>query len=155
MSIKGKSILIIDDDAAMLRALNKVLSNEGALVTSAGWAGDAMDHLTERFERFDLIITDLRMPILGGETILRAVALALPELPIIIITAFGTPELKAECLNKGAAAFLEKPLNTSQLLEAIESAFSAGKRDSPRRTLRRKTAKVGHAARSAAEDDEQ
>src|SRR5215469_8649671 len=124
MSINGKSILIIDDDAAMLRALNKVLKSEGAAVTSAAWAGEAMEHLTDKWERFDLIITDLRMPILGGQTILGAITVARPDLPVIVITAFGNPELKAECLRAGAAAFLEKPLDTQQLLEAIEQAFS-------------------------------
>lgn len=123
MSITRKSILIIDDDAAMLRALNKVLSGEGAVVTSASWAGEAMEHLTDKLQRFDLIITDLRMPILGGQTILGAVTVALPRVPVIIITAFSNPELKAECLRSGAAAFLEKPLDTRQLLEVIEQTF--------------------------------
>jgi len=125
MSINGKSILVIDDDAAMLRALNKVLSGAGAVVTSSSWAGEAMEHLTNKSERFDLIITDLRMPILGGRTILGAASVALPHVPVIIITAFGSPELKAECLSTGAAAFLEKPLDTPQLLAAIERVFSA------------------------------
>src|SRR5689334_1738197 len=104
----------------MLRALSKVLSGEGAVVTSACWAGEAMEHLTKKLEHFDLIITDLKMPILGGQTILGAVSVALPHVPVIVITAFGTSELKDECLGRGAAAFLEKPLDTSQLLAAIE-----------------------------------
>lgn len=124
MSINGKSILIIDDDAAMLRALNKVLSGEGAVVTSSLSAGEAIEHLTNGSERFELIITDLRLPVLGGRSILGAVAVTHPEVPVIIITAFGNPELKAECLHTGAAAFLEKPLDTAQLLAAIERVFS-------------------------------
>lgn len=124
-SISAKRILIIDDDAAMLRALYKVLSGEGAVVASASWAGEAMDHLTRGLEHFDLIITDIRMPILGGRTILGAVAVALPHVPIIVITAFGSAELKEECLRKGAAAFLEKPLDTAQLLRVIEDALAS------------------------------
>lgn len=141
MTISGKSILIIDDDAGMLRALTRVLSGEGAIVTSAGWAGEAMEHLTDRSERFDLIITDLRMPILGGQTILGAVTVALPKVPVIIITAFSKPELKDECLRQGAAAFLEKPLDTPQLLEAVEQAFLQ-RRSSPRAPRRRGVRKV-------------
>lgn len=124
MRINGKFILIIDDDQAMLRALTKVLAAEGGLVTSAGWAGEAMDHLKDGSEGFDLVITDLRMPILGGEAILSAVKTALPWVPVIVITAFGNPEVKAECLNQGAAAFLEKPLETDQLLQAIHNALA-------------------------------
>jgi DNA-binding NtrC family response regulator len=141
MSIRGKSILIIDDDAAMLRALHRVLKDAGAMVTDASWVGEATDHLTSKSARFDLIITDLRMPILGGESILAAGAVALPHIPMIVITAFGTPEARAECLNKGAAAFLEKPLDTAQLLDAVERALRGRTSNFLRRALRRKAMK--------------
>lgn len=124
MSITGKSILIVDDDAALLRALTKVLSGEGAVVRNASWAGEVMERLADNEGHFDLIITDLRMPILNGKSILGAVKAALPKVPVIVMTAFGNPELEAECLDKGAAAFLEKPLDTPQLLAAIERVFS-------------------------------
>jgi len=126
-NIKQKSILIIDDDAAMLRALNKVLSGEGAVVASASWAGEIMERLADNQGHFDLIITDLRMPILNGRSVLGAVRAALPEVPVIVLTAFGSTEIEAECLDKGAAAFLEKPLDPPQLLAAIEHVFSTRK----------------------------
>lgn len=151
-SINGKRILIIDDDAAMLRALNKVLSGEGAIVTSASWAGEAMERLTDKLDRFDLIITDLRMPILGGQTILGAVRVALPHVPVIIMTAFGTPEIQAQCLQRGAAAFLEKPLDTPQLLGVIERVFSLSKPISASRARRRGGAKKAKVSTSAHTD---
>jgi len=126
-AVSGKSILVIDDDAAMLRSLSKVLKGEGAAVASACGAAEAIEHLTNRWERFDLIITDLRMPIVGGRTILGAVAVGFPRVPVIIITAFANPELEAQCIDEGAAAFLEKPLDTAQLLTAIERVFSSSK----------------------------
>jgi DNA-binding NtrC family response regulator len=124
MNLTRKTILIIDDDAATLRALSKILRNKGALVTGAGWAGEALEQLTAGLGHFDLIITDLRMPFLDGETILRAVMAALPQAHVIVITAFGSAQLKAECLRRGAAAFLEKPLDTPQLLHAVARALS-------------------------------
>jgi len=126
-SINGKSVLVVDDDAAMLRALQKVLAGEGASVATASWAGEIMERLDENEGRFDLIITDLRMPILNGESVVRAVKAALPEVPVIVITAFGSPEKQAECRRDGAAAFLEKPLDTPQLLAAIDHVVSAAK----------------------------
>jgi DNA-binding NtrC family response regulator len=126
-NINEKAILIIDDDAAMLRALSKVLSGEGAVVASASWAGEIMERLADNQGHFDLIITDLRMPILNGKSVLGAVKAALPEVPVIVMTAFGSPEVEAECLEKGAAAFLEKPLDTPQLLAALERVFSTSK----------------------------
>jgi DNA-binding NtrC family response regulator len=147
----NKSVLIIDDDAAMLRALNKVLTGEGAITTNAAWAGEAIERLTNKFERFDLIITDLRMPLIGGRTILGAVAVALPHVPVIIITAFATPEIKAECLRAGAAAFLEKPLDTQQLLATIELAFTPPEPKAARRSRSRGGAKTADAS---ADDNE-
>ncbi len=126
-SIYGKSILVVDDDAAMLRALQKVLTGEGATVATASWAAEIMERLDENQGRFDLIITDLRMPILNGQSVLRAVKAALPEVPVIVITAFGSPEKQAECRKEGAAAFLEKPLDTPQLLNAIDEVVSENK----------------------------
>jgi DNA-binding NtrC family response regulator len=125
-SILGKSILVIDDDAAMLRALGKVLSSEGAVVATASWVGELMERLAEKQGSVDLIITDIRMPVMDGRSILRAVKAALPEVPVIVITAFATPEARAECEAAGAADFLEKPLDTPQLLAAIERALSQG-----------------------------
>jgi DNA-binding NtrC family response regulator len=126
-SINGKSILVIEDDAAMLRALGKVLTSEGASVASASWVGEVMERLDENNGRIDLIITDLRMPVMNGQSILRAVKAALPGVPVIVITAFGSPEIQTECRAAGAAAFLEKPLDTPQLLAAIDRVLSAPK----------------------------
>jgi DNA-binding NtrC family response regulator len=125
--LRNKSILVVEDDAGMLCALDKVLTGEGAEVTCAAWAGDAVEILTARQKRFDLVITDLRMPILTGMTVAHAVHEVFPSLPVIVLTAFGSPDLKAECLRLGAAAFLEKPLDTSQLLAAIEGVFASQK----------------------------
>ncbi|MGA9452599.1 MAG: response regulator [Verrucomicrobiia bacterium] len=126
-NIRDKSVLIVDDDPRMLRALDKVLTNEGAVTTCAEWAGDAIDILTERKKRVDLVITDLRMPFVSGMTAVYAIHKMLPELPIIVLTAFGSPDVKAECLRQGAAAFVEKPLDTPQLLTAVEGALESQK----------------------------
>jgi CheY-like chemotaxis protein len=47
----------------------------------------------------------------------------MPALPIIVLTAFGSPEVKAECLGRGAVALLEKPLDTAQLIAALEKVW--------------------------------
>ncbi len=67
------------------------------------------------------------MPVLRGESILRAVKTAMPEVPVIVITAFASSELRVECIQAGAAAFLEKP-DASELLTVIEHVFSPHKR---------------------------
>ncbi len=132
-SILNKNILIVDDDERMLRALNKVLSSEGAMITTTKWAGDAIEFLIRRERTMDLVITDVRMPLVTGMTLVYAIHLIFPAIPTIVLTAFGNPEIRAECLRQGAAAFLEKNLSTSQLLAAIENVLTLPKAD-PRTT---------------------
>jgi DNA-binding NtrC family response regulator len=123
--LQDKFILVVDDDRRMLRALEKVLAGEGANVTVTQWVGDALEHLTSRQNRVDLVITDLRMPFVSGMTLVYAIHKIFPALPIVVLTAFGSPDVKAECQRQGAAAFLEKPLNTSELMDMIQQVFAS------------------------------
>ena len=123
-TLRNRSVLVIDDDEGMLRALDRVLTGEGASVTRASWAGDAVDILTNRDQQFDLVITDLRMPFVTGLTVVYAVHKIYPSLPVIVLTAFGSPDVENECFRQGAAAFLEKPLNTAELLAAVQKVFT-------------------------------
>jgi two-component system response regulator HydG len=120
-----KSVLIVDDDTTMLRALDKVLTGEGAVVTCADSAGDAVEIVTGRQKRIDLVITDLRMPLVTGITMIYAIREILPAMPVIVLTALGSPAIKAECLRLGAMAILEKPMDTPQLLTAINGVFES------------------------------
>ncbi len=122
--ISNRSVLIIDDDVGMLRALNKVLSGEGCMVASASSSEAAVKFLTNGQQCFDLIITDLRMPVIDGMGILRGVKQAYPDVPVIIITAFGSPEAKRESDQLGATAFLEKPVDTQRLLATIDRVLA-------------------------------
>ncbi|MGH7978905.1 MAG: response regulator, partial [Limisphaerales bacterium] len=117
-------ILIVDDDERFLRALDKTLRNEGAVVTATHWPLNAMDILCHH-EAPDLVITDLRMPLVTGGMLLRSMRLMSAALPIIVLTAFGSPETKEDLLRQGATAFLEKSLTADQLLAAIEKVFES------------------------------
>jgi DNA-binding NtrC family response regulator len=130
--LRDKSVLIIDDDTGMLRALDKVLTGAGAVVTRAQCAGDAVEVLTARRQNFDLVITDLRMPFVTGLTVVHAIHQIFPALPVIVLTAFGSTDVKAECFRQGASAFLEKPLDTSELLAAVGKVFPAQNNGSER-----------------------
>lgn len=122
--IHNKSVLVVDDDERMLRALDKVLTNEGATVTCSSWAGGAIEILTEKKPRVDLLIIDLCMPFISGMTAVYVIHSRYPKLPIVVLTAFGSPEVRAECLRQGAVAFLEKPLDASTLVGAVKDALS-------------------------------
>jgi len=128
-NLRDKSVLVVDDDAGMLCALDKVLSGEGVAVTCAGCAEDAVAILTGRQGKFDLLITDLWMPFNSGTgmTVICVVHEFFPTLPVIVLTAFGGPEVKSECLHLGVEVILEKPLDTPQLLTAVEAALASKK----------------------------
>lgn len=119
----NKHILIADDDESMLRALNKVLIGEGASVISTARGEDAVEILTRRENEIGLVITDLRMPHVSGLTLVHYIRQNFPQLPVIVLTAFGSPIVKNECEREGASAFLEKPVDTQQLLGTIKSVL--------------------------------
>jgi Response regulator containing CheY-like receiver, AAA-type ATPase, and DNA-binding domains len=118
-----KSVLVVDDDLGMLRAMTKVLRNQGMRVTG-------LSDPTASEPRFDVVITDLRMPTFSGRGVL-ALASALPKLPVIIITAYGGPDVEAQALRLGAFAFLEKPVAAAELVDVVKRAIE----DSPIREV--------------------
>ena len=120
--LHNKSVLVVDDDPAMLRAMTKVLASEGMQVTGVSDPVVVLKELADSEKRFDLVITDLRMPMFSGRGVL-ALASALPELPVIIITAFGGPDVQAQALRLGAFAFLEKPVAAPQLIDVVKRAL--------------------------------
>ena len=108
----------------MLRAMMKVLAKEGMQVTGLSDPTAVVTTLAESEPRFDLVITDLRMPTFSGRGVL-ALAGALPKLPVIIITAFGGPHVEAQALQLGAFAFLEKPVAAAELVDVVKRAIEA------------------------------
>jgi DNA-binding NtrC family response regulator len=121
-NLRNKSVLVVDDDPGMLRAMMKVLAKEGMQVTGLSDPTAVVRTLAESKLRFDLVITDLRMPTFSGRGVL-ALASALPKLPVIIITAFGGPLVEAQALQLGAFAFLEKPIAAAELVDVVKRAI--------------------------------
>ena len=123
-NLRNKSVLVVDDDPGMLRAMMKVLAKEGMRVTGLSDPTAVVTTLADSEPRFDLVITDLRMPMFSGRGVL-ALASALPKLPVIIITAFGGPQIEAQALQLGAFAFLEKPIAAAELIAVVKRAIEA------------------------------
>ncbi len=123
--LRNKSVLVIDDDAGMLRALTRTLTGEGLVVASTSDPVMAMEYLTGGNWTFDVIITDLRMPGLDGVEVLDIVKTHRPNIPVLLITAYGSDEAQAAAARLGAAAYLEKPVATDALLAAIQRALTS------------------------------
>lgn len=110
-------ILLVEDDPSLRHIMDEVLSAQGYDVRTAPDAAQALEVLQR--ESVDLVITDLRMPGMGGEALLAQVRTAFPDIPVIGITAFGSPEGAAALTRAGAADYLTKPFRTPALLAAI------------------------------------
>lgn len=115
-NLRNKSVLVVDDDPGMLRAMMKVLAKEGMQVTGLSDPTAVVTTLAETELRFDLVITDLRMPTFSGRGVL-ALASALPK--------FGGPLVEAQALQLGAFAFLEKPVAAAELVDVVKRAIEA------------------------------
>jgi DNA-binding NtrC family response regulator len=117
-----KRILIIEDDEEMRALLRDVIEEEGYQTDSVNNGSEAYRKLVK--EPSDLIITDVRMPGLTGLDILPGMKKLQPEAPVIVITAFGSEEIQRKAFEKGARAYLEKPIHFQNLRTLIHDLFS-------------------------------
>src|SRR5882672_1445217 len=118
---QGGSILVVEDDAAMRDLLTEELEDSGFDVESTSGASVGLE--LARANRFDLIITDLRMPDMDGFDLIRGV-MALPEPPhVVMITAFGSIETAIRAVKLGAYDYITKPFEMEELLLVADKAL--------------------------------
>jgi CheY-like chemotaxis protein len=115
-------ILIVEDDEEMRALLRDMIEDGGYEIASVNNGSEAFRKLAK--ESFDLIITDVRMPGLTGLDILPGIKKLQPNAPIIVITAFGSEEVQRKAFEKGADAYLEKPIHFHKLRTLIHDMFS-------------------------------
>jgi DNA-binding NtrC family response regulator len=114
-------ILFIDDDVAGREVALFNLRRAGYEVTPAA---DGSEGLKTFFPAlFDLVITDLKMPGISGMDVLRKVREQAPDIPVLVITAFGNVETAVTAMKEGAYDFIGKPFHRDQLLLAVEKAL--------------------------------
>jgi len=116
-------ILLIEDDASTAAALEKVLRDEGYEVVIARRGDEGL--VQAQKERYDVVITDLRLPGLGGLELVAQLHTAKPKQPIILMTAHGTTETAIEATKLGACDYLLKPFEADELLDLIASAVAS------------------------------
>lgn len=121
------AILIVEDRDSLRRMLAHALTQVGYEVAEAHDGAEGVRALAAR--RFDLVLTDLRLPDLTGIDILRASRQAHPSVPVVVLTGFGTVATAVEAMKLGAFDFLEKPVELDDLQRLIERAL--GGREEP------------------------
>jgi len=117
---KGQ-ILVVDDEAAQREILRTILVAEGYQVEAVKSAGEALEKGGRK--RFDLVLTDLRMPGADGLSLVRELSREDPPTLVIIMTGFGSLDSAEQAMKQGAFDYLTKPLERDNLLRIVGRAF--------------------------------
>jgi len=114
-------ILAVDDDPVSLKLYRTVLQGPQAEVLTAGTAAEAVCLLEK--QPVNVLLLDLRLPDSEGVDVLRQCRDRWPQMPVIVMTGYGSIETAVECLKAGAANFLSKPVDTRRLRGLVQDAL--------------------------------
>jgi two-component system NtrC family response regulator len=128
-------ILIADDDDSLRRVLEFQFQEAGFQVFTAENGAAALEVFTEN--TIDCVVSDWKMPQMGGSELIKGIGAISPETPVVIITAFGDIETAVEALKNGAFDFITKPFNREAILLTVEKALKYGAAMAENRRLRR------------------
>ena len=118
---EDSKIIAIDDDPVTCSIFSRILTTCGCSYEIIKNGSEAIKRI--KGERYDLLITDLKMPKVDGLTILKESKMAYPDTPVIIITGYSTVETAVEAMKLGAYDYIRKPIDPDELLLIIERAF--------------------------------
>ena len=121
--------LVIDDEQVVLDSVTKIMTAENCEVDISLSGREGLDQALQR--DYDIVLTDIRMPDIGGMRVLRDIKRAKPSLPVLIITGYATVKSSVQAMKLGAADYLEKPFTPDQLIEAVASALDIAARKPP------------------------
>ncbi len=115
-------LLIIDDEAVIREGLKRIFERESyeVEICSGGYGAIELLHTRE----FDLIITDLKMPGMGGIEVLKSVRTLHPHTPVVMITGFASVDTAVEAMKNGAADYITKPFDPGQLVEKVRTVIA-------------------------------
>ena len=111
-------VLVVEDDLDLREAIVETLELEGIDVLQAGDGQQAIDLLAN--EAVGLVISDVNMPRVDGYQLLRQISVEWPQLPVLIMTAYGSISNAVEAMRNGAVEYLEKPFETTKLINTVK-----------------------------------
>jgi len=119
----GRVVCIVDDDASLRRSLRNLLMSVGFPVQTFESAEAFMASLDR--DSIGCVVLDVRMAGMSGIDLLRHLVATGSRIPVIILTAHADDETRRRSLEAGAVAFLEKPVRSAALLDAVRTALSS------------------------------
>ena len=117
MEDRGLNILVVDDEKPIRKILNKLLVRGGYRIVEAANGREGLELFRER--RPDIVITDIRMPEMGGLDLLMAIKKESPDACVAVMTGYGSEEVAIQAIRSGACNYFKKPFNTAEFMYAI------------------------------------
>ncbi len=124
-----KKVLVIDDESIVLDSVKKILTAEDFEVDPAQSSREGLERAMSR--EYDLVLTDIRMPEIGGMRILRDIKRSRPTLPVVIFTGYATVQSAVQAMKLGASDYIEKPFTPDMLLTTIKKVLEKAAREEP------------------------
>jgi two-component system cell cycle sensor histidine kinase/response regulator CckA len=121
---KPRRVLVVDDDTAMRQYLKNVLTAAGYVAVPAHDGADAL----EKFEQdgpFDLLVTDVVMPLVSGDELARRIRKIEPTMPVLYVTGYSDELFKQKPLLWQDEAFLDKPCSPASVVDAVSMLMNA------------------------------
>jgi len=122
-------VLVIDDEQIILDSVKKILTQENYEVDTSINSRKGLDLAIQN--NYDIVLTDIRMPEIGGMRILRDIKRKKPALPVLIITGYATVKSAVQAMQLGATNYIEKPFTPDILIDAVNAALHAAKTTAP------------------------
>jgi len=136
------TILVVDDEVKMRRLLEIMLTQMDYDVLQAGDGLEAINIIAEQI--VDLVITDLRMPKLDGVGLLKYLREQNNDVPVIVVTAYGTVETAVDAMKYGAIDYIVRPFEIDAVIAAVKRALKLGKIQQENKFLRQQIDKGWH-----------
>jgi len=127
--MKPNKALVIDDEQVVLDSVTKILTDENYEVDVSLSGREGLQWAIRR--DYDIVLTDIRMPDIGGMRVLRDIKRAKPSLPVVMITGYASVESSVQAMKLGAADYIEKPFTPVQLLKAVASVLDIAATQEP------------------------
>jgi putative two-component system response regulator len=120
MTIKHNTIIVVDDDPYVLESISTLLRAFGFTVKTCDNANTAIQEIQRT--AVDVVLTDIKMPVLTGVDLLGMIHKFDPQIPVILMTAYAELDVAVDAIKKGAFDFITKPYNAEYLIHTIEKA---------------------------------
>jgi DNA-binding NtrC family response regulator len=116
-----KKALVIDDEQIVLDSVKRILDEGNYEVETTLSGRQGLEWALQN--SYDVVLTDIRMPDIGGMLVLRDIKRVKPALPVLIITGYATVRSAVQAMKLGASEYIEKPFTPEELLKAVEIAI--------------------------------